>query len=47
VRDVVAHDDLGIFLQSAENPTQGKRGAETIAVRPDVGGDGESFVLFN
>ncbi|MCG3161682.1 MAG: hypothetical protein JMDDDDMK_02879 [Acidobacteria bacterium] len=47
VRHVIAHNHFSLFFQPAQNPTQGERRSEAVAVRSDVRSDGEALVFFD
>jgi hypothetical protein len=44
---VIAHYHFGLFVQPAQNPTEGERRTEAIPVRPDVRSDGEALMFFD
>ncbi len=47
VRRRVAHDDLDVFVEGAQQPIKPQRRSETVAVRANVGSNREPVLVFD
>src|SRR5437870_5426860 len=43
----VAHGDFDVFVERAQQPVETERGAQAVAVRPNVGSNRKAISLFN
>src|SRR5712692_154443 len=47
MRRHVAHGDFDVFVERAQQPVETERGAEAVAVGPNVGSNRKAIFLFN